>query len=144
MANGILRVDKNNSIQPIEMRLGHYALPKLDKEIVITKKRIKGYDVTIIDNGKYQLAMVPLLGWDNAEVVSAKGLHPESTESSVINLMSNSKPKKSNIYATLMLWKKSGETWTKTDLLPIKKLAYLNDGSVTVKIKGGVEKNIEF
>lgn len=39
LANGILRVDKNNSDKPIAMRLGHYALPKLDKEIITSKKR---------------------------------------------------------------------------------------------------------
>jgi len=36
LANGILRVDKNNSTDPIAMRLGHYALPKLDSEIKTT------------------------------------------------------------------------------------------------------------
>ncbi|WP_308991142.1 DUF2264 domain-containing protein [Mariniflexile litorale] len=146
LANGILRVDKNNSNQPISMRLGHYALPKLDKEIVTTTKKVKGYDVTIIDNGNYQLAMVPLLGWNNIEVLNTEGLHPESNESSVINLMHNKTSKKENssIYATLMLWKKSGETWTKKELLPIRKITNLGDNTVVIKIEGNTEKSIQF
>ncbi len=146
LANGILRIDRNESDKPISMRLGHYALPKLDEEIVTTKRKIKGYEATIIDNGTYQLAMVPLLGWDKTQVVSAKGLHPESDESKVINVVKNesgaqSKPK---IYATLMLWKKSGEPWTNNELIPTKYIKLLEDGSVNVKTKGVPLKTITF
>lgn len=141
LANGILRIDKNNSDKPISIRLGHYALPKLDKEIVTTKKNADGHEVTIIDNGKYQLAIVPVLGWDKSEVVKAKGLHPESNESSVINMTSDSK--KPMIYATLMLWKKSGEKWKNRELLPVKILEQEN-GSVNLEFDNGIKKVIDF
>ena len=141
LANGILRIDKNNSDKPISMRLGHYALPKLDKEIVTTKKNIEGFDVTIIDNGKYQLAMVPVLGWDKTEVVKAKGLHPESNESTVINMTSDSK--KPTIYAVLMLWKKSGEKWKNKELVPVKILKQKN-GAVNLEFDNGIKKVIDF
>lgn len=144
LANGILRVDKNNSDKPIAMRLGHYALPKLDKEIITSKKKVNGYDVTIIDNGKYQLAMIPILGWQNTEVVKAKGLHPESNESSVIDVTSTSAPKKSNIYATLMLWKQSDKKFTNKELSPVSKIIDLGDGTFSVKIEGEPEKKIQF
>nr|WP_315245497.1 DUF2264 domain-containing protein [uncultured Flavobacterium sp.] len=143
LPNGILRVDRNNSNKPVSMRLGHYALPKLDREIISTKKNIAGHEVTIIDNGKYQLAMIPLLGWDKREVVKAKGLHPESNESSVINVSSDSKSNKKGIYATLMLWKKSGEKWKKEELFPAKILQQ-TDGSVTVEFDKGIKKVINF
>jgi hypothetical protein len=144
LANGILRVDKNNSDKPIAMRLGHYALPKLDKEIVTSTKSVNGFDVTIIDNGKYQLAMVPILGWEKTEVVKAKGLHPESNESSVIDITSTSAPKKSNIYATLMLWKQSGKKFTNKELSPVSKIMDLGDGTFSVTIEGEPEKKIQF
>ncbi len=146
LANGILRIDRNESDKPISMRLGHYALPKFDKEIVTTKRKIKGYEATIIDNGTYQLAMVPLLGWDKTEVVSAKGLHPESDESKVVNVVKNESgaQNKSKTYATLMLWKKSGEPWTKNELIPTKYIKLLDDGSVNVKTKGTQLKTITF
>lgn len=143
LPNGILRVDRNDSDKPVSMRLGHYALPKLDKEIISTKKNVAGHEVTIIDNGKYQLAMIPLLGWDKREVVKAKGLHPESNESSVINVFSDSKSNKKGIYATLMLWKKSGEKWKKEEFFPAKILQQ-TDGSVTVEFDKEIKKVINF
>ncbi|WP_281310076.1 DUF2264 domain-containing protein [Flavobacterium flavigenum] len=144
LANGILRVDKNNSDKAVSMRLGHYALPKLDKEIVTTKKNIAGHEVTIIDNGKYQLAMIPLLGWDKTEVVKAKGLHPQSNESAVINVLSDTKSNKTKIYATLMLWKKSGENWKKEELLPVKIVDQENDVVTIQFINDGSKKLIDF
>ncbi|WP_026729870.1 DUF2264 domain-containing protein [Flavobacterium denitrificans] len=143
LPNGILRVDKNNSDKRISMRLGHYALPKLDKEIITTKKTVEGKEVTIIDNGKYQLAMVPLLGWSASEIVNAKGLHPESNESTVINVTANSDSNKSTVYATLMLWKKSGEKWNNKELVPIKVLEQGN-GTIIVDFKNGKKTIIDY
>ena len=143
LPNGILRVDKNNSNKPVSIRLGHYALPKLKKEIVTTKRNVEGYEVIIIDNGKYQLAMIPLLGWEKSEVVKSKGLHPESNESSVINVTSDSKSVKSTVYATLMLWKKSGEKWTKNELVPIKILDK-TASIITIQFNNGTKKVIGF
>ncbi|MGQ7944703.1 DUF2264 domain-containing protein [Flavobacterium sp. WC2509] len=145
LANGILRVDKNNSDKAISMRLGHYALPKLNTVIKTTKTKVQGYEVTIIDNGKYQLAMIPILGWDKTEVVTAKGLHPVSTESRVIDITANFTPQteKSQIYATLMLWKKSGEKWSSKELVPIKSLQQTN-GTVTILFNNGTTKLVDF
>lgn len=143
LPNGILRVDKNNSDKTVSMRLGHYALPKLDKEIVITKKNIAGHEATIIDNGKYQLAMIPLLGWAKTEVVTAKSLHPESNESAVINVSNDSKSNKTGIYAALMLWKKSGEKWKNDELVPVK-LYQQSNGSITVDVNKVTKKVISF
>lgn len=147
LANGILRVDKNNSTEAIEMRLGHYALPKLDVEIKTTIKKIKGHQVTIIDNGKYQLAMIPLLGWEKAEVVNSKGLHPVANESDVINLSHNFVPQKDNpeILATLMLWKKSGEKWSDKELIPVNTIKHSKStNSISIKMKNGDEKKVVF
>lgn len=141
---GILRVDRNNSNKPVSMRLGHYALPKLNKEIITTKKNIAGHEATIIDNGKYQLAMIPLLGWDKTEVVKAKGLHPESNESSVINVSGDStKLNKTAICATLMLWKKSGEKWKDKELVPVKTIDQINS-VVRIQFNDGTKKVIDF
>ena len=126
------------------MRLGHYALPKLNKEIITTKKNIAGHEATIIDNGKYQLAMIPLLGWDKTEVVKAKGLHPESNESSVINVSGDStKLNKTAICATLMLWKKSGQKWNDKELVPVKTIDQINS-VVRIQFNDGTKKVIDF
>ena len=147
LANGILRVDKNNSSDSIEMRLGHYALPKLDIEIKTTVKKVKGHQITIIDNGKYQLAMIPLLGWDKMEVVKSKGLYPAADESAVINLSHNFVPQKdhSEIFATLMLWKKSGEKWTDKELLPVKTIQYSKTtNTAKISIRKGGNREVKF
>ena len=68
LPNGILRVDKNISTEGVEVKLGHYALPKLNGAIKTTSRKVKGHNVEIIDNGVYQLAMVTLSGWDNMQV----------------------------------------------------------------------------
>ncbi|MFV8376976.1 DUF2264 domain-containing protein [Flavobacterium sp. GSP11] len=147
LANGILRVDKNSSTDAIAMRLGHYALPKLDGEIKTTIAKVKGYQATIIDNGKYQLAMIPLLGWDKTEVVAAKGLNPSSDESAVIDVSVNFTPQKDTctIYATLMLWKKSGEKWSDKELLPVNKIKYSEkENTVRITMVNGEKKIVKY
>lgn len=145
LKNGILRIDKNNSSQAVSLRLGHYALPQFDKEITTVTRKVKGKEVTIIDNGKHQLALIPILGWDSTEVVSAKGLHPESETSKVIDVADNFNPdnKKSNVYVTVMLWKKSGEKWTENELSPVKSLEQ-KEGVVVIKLDNGTKKSIDF
>ncbi|MBD0831556.1 DUF2264 domain-containing protein [Aestuariibaculum sediminum] len=147
LANGILRVDRNDSDKPITFRLGHYALPQLDQEIKVTKKKIGSIEATIMDNGKYQLAMVPIMGWDNVEVLASEGLHPESEHSKVINVLKKVSVQdtlNSEIYITLMLWKKTGENWTKNQLTPIKNIKLLENGDVNIEIKGSGYKTIKF
>lgn len=139
LTNGILRVDRNISTVPVKMRLGHYALPKMEgREIIESKKQIKGHDIQIIDNGEYQLALVSLKGWQEIEVVKANGLNPVSDISKVINVSSesNSGDKENTIYATLMLWKKSGEAWSKNELMPIRNI-YSNNSNSTIVMKDG-------
>lgn len=136
LANGILRVDKisNSSDDTVAMRLGHYALPKLKGNIKTTHQTVKGYPVTIIDNGAYQLALVSLNGWQKNEVMQANGLHPQSNESAVINVAATIPPhQKQQVLATLMLWKKSGEKWTNEELLPVNKVS-VTTNTVSIQI----------
>jgi hypothetical protein len=147
LADGILRVDKNNSTDSAELRLGHYALPKLKGDIKKQTRKVKGYNVQIIDNGVYQLAMVMLTGWSKMETVTTKGVHPVSNESAVINASTTYYPNKqqSSIYTTLMLWKKSGEKWTDNELVPVKNLKYSSEkDTVTVSFSNGDIKTIKF
>ncbi|WMI65694.1 DUF2264 domain-containing protein [Aestuariibaculum sp. YM273] len=147
LTNGILRVDRNISDKPVAMRLGHYALPQLESEIIVKKKKVKGYEATIIDNGSYQLAMIPIMGWDKTEVIETKDLHPESECSKVINVEKNesvSNTLKSKIYITLMLWKKSGHKWTTNQLTPIKNIKLLDDGGIDIEIKGSETKTVNY
>ncbi|MFV8270675.1 hypothetical protein ACNQGP_12190 [Flavobacterium sp. GT2N3] len=147
LSNGILRIDRNNSTQAVSMRLGHYALPKLEEEITTTVDKIKGHQVTIIDNGKYQLAVIPLLGWSKTEVVVTNGSNPAAMESVVLNVTDNFIPQKekATIYATLMLWKKSGEKWTEQELLPVNKIKYSEKSNeVSITMYNGEKRIVKY
>lgn len=123
LANGLLRIDQLRSKEAMSIHLGHYALPQFDKEITTTQRNLKGTTATIIDNGKYQLAVVPLLGWKKTTAIACEGLHPESKKSTVINLADDFDPNApAPIYATLMLWKPSGKPFTDKELMPVTKL----------------------
>jgi hypothetical protein len=144
MANGILRVDKISADTSFELRLGHYALPNVKGNISTKKMKVKGYNVQIIDNGIYQLAMVSVKGWKSMEVVLSKGLHPVSNESSVMNATGYYTPGDKGIYMVLMLWKRSGEEWTKDELVPFKSVSITsaNNETATIVFKNGEQKII--
>ncbi|TCN59038.1 DUF2264 domain-containing protein [Flavobacterium circumlabens] len=146
LPNGILRVDKNVSTKTVDLRLGHYSLPVVKNKIKRSNRAINGYNVQIIDNGVYQLAMIPISGWGNSmEVIDTKGLNPVSNESSIINVSDKFVTTKNPLYITLMLWKKSGEKWTNNELVPIKNLTVSNDNNnVSFDIIGGDKKTVSF
>jgi len=145
LPNGILRIDRNISTSPAELRLGHYSLPALNGSIKKQTRKIKGHTVQIIDNGVYQLALVSLKGWGKVETINSEGLNPVAEKSSVINVADTFVPDKANdnLYATLMLWKKSGEQWTNKELVPLKKLKY-SDNKVEVSFVGGDKRSVNF
>lgn len=149
LPNGILRVDRNISTRPIDLRLGHYALPAVNGPIKRVSRKVKGHDVQIIDNGVYQLAVVVLGGWDSIQTVHTTGVHPESRESEVINVRDRFVPGEGKaVYATLLLWKRSGETWSDRELIPVKKIS-VDENSVSVVLKrkdvgGAKRRNISW
>ena len=145
LPNGIMRVDKNLSTDKVELRLGHYALPKLQTPVKEEVRKVNGYEVKIIDNGVYQLAMVNMKGWGRMQFVHSRGLHPAADESTVINAIDQFMPdsKKDNLYITLMLWKKSGEQWTDAELLPVKKLDSSRADKLTITFTDNSTKIIE-
>ncbi|MGC4102608.1 DUF2264 domain-containing protein [Ferruginibacter sp.] len=136
LPNGILRVDRISADTTAVLRLGHYALPKLKGAIKETRKTIDGHDAVIIDNGKYQLAMINVEGWKAINAIATTGVHPESNESKVINI-SDTLNSDTKLYISLLLWKRSGEGWSATDLLPVKRVDDGKDrGVVRMKIMG--------
>lgn len=147
LSNGILRVDRLYGKKPSQIKLGHYALPQLLAPIKVYKRILKGYPVQIIDNGKYQLAMVTLNGWKNMKVYHAQGIHPQALNSAVIDAEDIwvSDTDESRTYITLMLWKKSGLIWTEKELLPVRIIDVNNSlGNVNLKINGKSAQTIKF
>lgn len=145
LANGVLRVDKQTSSKDVEMRLGHYALPDIGNGIKESTKKVGKYSATILDNSEYQLALIPLVGWQNSEVVSTKGLSPIAEESKILTVMADYETDSNSIYSVLMLWKESGKKWSKKELMPIKEINISSDeNSVEVIYRNNSKSSIQF
>lgn len=137
LPDGILRVDKiyydktDAATEKFEVRLGHYALPQFAKPMRDRTWDHGPHRVKTIDNGQYQLAMIPWRRWGEMQFVHSTGLHPESNASAVINAYDTFDTAEKNwkIYVTLQLWKKSGEKWKTKSILPVKKVNVADDGS---------------
>jgi hypothetical protein len=143
LPNGILRVDENASTEATALRLGHYALPNLTGTIKRSTRKVKGHEASIIDNGTYQLALVPLAGWDKVEAVDATGLHPAAKTSTVLDAVGSTAPA-TKLYATLLLWKKSGTPFTDAELLPVRQVAPTAAGRATVTLADGSRQQLTF
>lgn len=106
--SGMVRVDKVKAKEEHMVRMGFYALPQLKKPI--TEKAVKlsgGRQAMIIDNGEYQIATVLLSGWEGIEAVRCTDLHPQSKQSTVVNL--TAKVKGDRVMRSMLIMKRSGE-----------------------------------
>ncbi len=146
LPNGILRIDQIISEDSISTRLGHYALPQLSTEIKESSKKLGAHNATIISNGVYQLAMVPLSAWQQTEIVHTQGLHPEAPSSVVINASAKTAGGKSTVvFATLLLWKNAKAAFKNDELMPVKTLKIAEDQkSVIVLFRDGSKKLVSF
>lgn len=141
LPNGILRVDKVSFPVSAQLRYGHYSLPELDKPVVTKKRKIGEHTVYCTDNGAYQTALVNLQGWTEVEFVQTEGLHPVSDKCSVINAATTHSGDK--IFITLQLWKKSGKSFTKKELAPVKSFEQ-NGDTVIIHFSDGTVKTVSF
>ncbi len=143
LPGGILRVDKYLGKMPVTLRLGHYALPEINGTVRQRVVRHAGKDIHIIDNGKYQLAMVPLRGWQKIETLHVKGLHPEAANSAVINVQCTlGEAQGRPLLATLMLWKKSNERFADADFDQVLGIEESDQGIIRVRFKDMKTKTI--
>lgn len=146
LTNGVLRVDRNTSATGTRFRLGHYALPDRGQGIKQAVRDVEGREVHLIDNGEYQLAMVPLAGWDSIETLETLGLHPESARSFLLNVEASGSAESypEAVYGVLMMWKPSGEAWSDEELLPVIDVSPQADGSVLATFRDGREQVIQW
>lgn len=141
LPNGILRVDKVSFPVSTQLRYGHYSLPELDKPVVTKERKIGEHTVYCTDNGAYQTALVNLQGWTEVEFVQTEGLHPVSDKCSVINAATTHSGEQ--IFITLQLWKKSGKSFTKKELTPVKSFEQ-NGDTVIIHFSDGTVKTVSF
>ena len=137
--NGILRVDKISFPITTELRYGHYSLPELKSPIVTKEQKFGEYTAYCMDNGAYQTALINLQGWSEVEFVQTEGLHPVSNKCSVINAATTHSGDK--VFITLQLWKKSGKSFTKKELTPVKSFKQTGD-TITIYFSDGTVKTV--
>lgn len=147
LPDGVLRVDRVTVGTPTDIRLGHYSLPRLFEAFrEETRHTADNHEATVITNGVYQLAMIPLAGWtDSITTVYPDGLHPVSKQC-VVSIATD-RLEDSRIYVTLLLWKKSenGQMFTDQELSPIKSVEISKDGKkVTIRLATKETKVVSF
>lgn len=141
--NGILRVDKFIAPANKDIRLGHYSLPEKKSEIKESTQKVGDKTIKIIDNGEYQLALIPLQGWQDELIEYPENLHPESKKCAV-QIVTDRPSISEKVYITLQLWKKSGDPFTKEDLSPVKSLnTSVDKKSVNIELKNGNIKTVQ-
>ena len=143
LPNGVLRIDKVSVPSPTTIRLGHYTLPEIEGKSFSIEASKQVPEATIIGNGEYKLATVPLHGWDNTTVHYPTGLHPVSEQCSLI--MSEKSVAGEHIMVTLHLWKKGDKAFTKKELSPVKGINVAKDLThVEVTLADGTTKTVRF
>lgn len=107
----ILRVDKVTACShTTTIRLGHYALPEKSQRITERIVKLKKHNAAyIINNGEYELAMIPVEGWDSLQFVRATGLHPEANTCEVIDAVATIPANSSSKTLSMLQLFKKGE-----------------------------------
>ncbi len=139
LPDGVLRIDKTTMPNGTPTRLGSYSLADLGKGFKTETRRLSnGTAATIVSNGEYSLAVVPLQGWDDTKVIMPRGLHPQSDQCALII----NDAKGPNTYVTLQLWKKNGK-FSNAELMPVKSWQTSPDGA-TVVLSNGESKVVKW
>ena len=116
----------------------------LDSDIKETCCKVGKQNIPVLSNGKYELAMIPLTGWEKTYTVYPEGVHPVS-EKCALNMVSDQLSGE-KIYVTLQLWKKNEKRgFTSKELTPVKSVHVSEDKKqVTVCLSNGEIKTISF
>lgn len=143
LPDGVLRVDKVRTPVATNIHLGHYSLPEIDGKPLreLSSKKVK--NARIISNGEYQLALIPLHGWNRTEVEYPIGLNPVSSKCGVI--MAENYVNDEAVFVTLMLWKKGNKKFSKKELTPVKDVKVSNDlKTIDITFADETQKTITF
>lgn len=143
LPNGVLRVDKVSTPVATNIHLGHYSLPEIAGHPLRELSSKKVSNARIISNNEYQLALIPLHGWNRTEVEYPTGLHPVSEKCAVI--MAESYVSREAVFATLMLWKKGDKKFSKKELTPVKNINVSSDlKTVQITLADQTQKTVTF
>ena len=155
---GILRADKLKLHRcPVELTLGSYGFPDNGTEVI---EKTRGEGKAIILKGRdsqgreKQMAMTIYYGgWKDLKLLRSTGTNPDS-EKSIILYAETTRSKQYGyepyILISQVLTKESHLDFEGDELFPIEELVYTDPewcggyGPVTIRLKDGSEKHIEF
>lgn len=137
LPDGVLRIDRLTA--HTQVRLGSYSLPNLGKGLKSTTRQ----SAILLSNGDYQLATLPLYGWNETKVIRPTGLHPMADECGVIEQEATLNGPQ--VLVTLHLWKKGNKTFTAKELSIVKSVEVSDDQrQVTVSMADGSVHQVTF
>lgn len=143
--DGVIRVDKVHSPEPVTIRYGHYALPIME-HIPMRMRRFEcnGLQAASIRNGTHELALLPSSGWSGSvEAVSTRDLHPVRPEAVVLNL--EERIEGSRILVTVQLWQMQNRWKRIQKKNPIQSISISADQrTVRVSCQNGKEYVVYF
>lgn len=138
LPDGTLRIDRVSAPSPTRVRLGSYSLPELSRGLQAEEKD----GAKIVTNGEYSLAVLPLAGWDSAQVASPRGVHPVSDRCGLV--VTSADVSGCKILVSLQLWAK-GKSIDSKLLRQISSVDIAPDNSsVTVTFASGGKKTVNF
>lgn len=154
---GIIRVDKLRLHRcPVALTLGSYGFPDNGTEII---EETCGNAKAIILKGRdaigreKQMAMTVYDGWKDLKLLHSSGTNPDSEKSIIIYAETDRRKQygyEAYILISQVITKESLEDFKEEELFPIAGVSYTDPekcggyGPVTVKLKDGTQKCIEF
>ena len=154
---GIIRADKMRLFRrPISFTLGAFGFPDNGTEIIEKEKDgckaviLKGHDHT---GKEKQLAFTIIDGWTDIDIIKSSGTNSDSEKSIVLYAHTTREKQygyEKYFLISQVITKESLEDFDEDDIFPVEKVTYTDEqscggfGPVTVKLKSGDEKTIDF
>lgn len=156
--NGIFRVDKHKLFRrPVIFTLGAYGFPDNGTEIIKRSYEdaqaiiLKGRDFT---GKEKQMAMTIYQGWNELKYICSQGSNPDSDKSIIVYAETKLNKQYGGYEPYLLIsqviTKEDHKDFTDDEIFPVASLNYEDEnrngsyGTVTVLLKNGMEKKINF
>lgn len=156
--NGIFRVDKHKLFRrPVIFTLGAYGFP--DNGTIITKRSCKEAEAIILKGRDFtgkekQMAMTIYHGWNELKYICSQGSNPDSDKSIIVYAETKLNKQYGGFEPYLLIsqviTKEDHEDFTDDEIFPVALFNYEDKnrngsyGTITILLKNGVEKKINF
>jgi len=129
---GEIRVERARRMHPCEIYLGHFSMPHIGGEPIISKRNIEGHQCIELKIPGRRLAMTNYRGWDGLELRTRRNAHPEAEYSTLVYAALRDKTRFTppSIMISVLLHKTDDADWSDDELQPIAKVEPLQKGGI--------------